>query len=309
MPFPFEFARLNALQAAIRYSHKPDPGNFRSGILKKNLSPSAQQLHGNFISLIHAYNSASLSYRGTNTQNWNTSSSVFIWLIFNVELLTAAPQHDKTNIINGCVAHRLNMFCCERVASLWQETRAVSSRKPNKSCTPTASDCDRAVRETANKDNFWMAYARAVKPQAIATITPANRHIIAAMYPKRISTQHLHPQCLPPALFIILPSHAPPATLDLPVDIITSILHQNKGQANGLCMDSIDIFIRLANRNSSDTKKALRLYCLPTYGMHIHEARCSSLTFPTTRNLLTLLLEPQVSMRSYGTQLTPSTVT
>ena len=52
-----------------------------------------------------------------------------------------------------------------------------------------------------------------------------------------------------------------------------------------------------------------RLYCLPMYGTHIHEACCSSLTYPITRNSLTSLLEPRVSTRSYDTQLTPSTVT
>ena len=114
--------------------------------------------------------------------------------------------------------------------------------------------------DATNKDNFWTAYARAVKPQAIATTTPANCHIVAAMYPKRISTQHLHPQCPPSAHPIIPPSHAPPATLDLLGNIITSIRCQNKGRANGLCMDSINIFIRLANKNSSITNQALRLF-------------------------------------------------
>ena len=135
------------------------------------------------------------------------------------------------------------MFCCGHVASLWQETRAFSFRKPIESHTPITLDCDKAVMDAANKDNFWMAYAQIVKPQAIATITPANHHIIAAMYPKHISSQHSHPQRLPPAHPIIPPSHAPPATLDLPGNIITFIRRQNKGRANDLCVDFINIFI------------------------------------------------------------------
>ena len=52
-----------------------------------------------------------------------------------------------------------------------------------------------------------------------------------------------------------------------------------------------------------------RVYCLPTCGMHIHKARCSSLTYPISRNLFTSLLGPQVSICSHGIQLTPSTMT
>jgi hypothetical protein len=50
-------------------------------------------------------------------------------------------------------------------------------------------------------------------------------------------------------------------------------------------------------------------YCSPTYGMRIHEACCSSLAYPITRNSITLLLEPQVDTRRYGTLLVPSTMT
>ena len=49
-------------------------------------------------------------------------------------------------------------------------------------------------------------------------------------------------------------------------------------------------------------------YCLPTYGMRIHEACRSGLTYPITRNSFTLLLEPQVDTCSYGTLLAPSTM-
>ncbi len=50
-------------------------------------------------------------------------------------------------------------------------------------------------------------------------------------------------------------------------------------------------------------------YCSPTYGMHIHKACRSSLTYLITQNWLTLLLELQVDTGSYGTQLAPSTMT
>jgi hypothetical protein len=50
-------------------------------------------------------------------------------------------------------------------------------------------------------------------------------------------------------------------------------------------------------------------YCSPTYGMRIHKACRSGLAYPITQNSITLLLEPQVDTRSYGTLLAPSTMT
>ena len=46
---------------------------------------------------------------------------------------------------------------------------------------------------------------------------------------------------------------------DLPGDIINSIRNQNKGKANGLFMDSLDVFICLAKRDDADANKAIRL--------------------------------------------------
>ncbi len=51
------------------------------------------------------------------------------------------------------------------------------------------------------------------------------------------------------------------------------------------------------------------IYCSPTYGMRIHKACRSGLAYPITQNSFTLLLEPQVDTRSYGTLLAPSTMT
>ncbi len=59
--------------------------------------------------------------------------------------------------------------------------------------------------------------------------------------------------------------------------------------------------------NSSNKKG--EFYCSPTYGMRIHKACCSGLAYPITRNSITLLLEPQVDTRSYGTLLAPSRMT
>jgi hypothetical protein len=53
----------------------------------------------------------------------------------------------------------------------------------------------------------------------------------------------------------------------------------------------------------------LGMYCSPTYGMRIHKVCRSGLAYPVTRNLFTLLLEPQVDTVSYGTLLAPSTMT
>ena len=65
---------------------------------------------------------------------------------------------------------------------------------------------------------------------------------------------------------------------DLPGDIINSIRNQNKGKANGLFMDSLDVFIRLAKRDDADANKAIRLLFKRLYNGQIDECMRPYLT-------------------------------
>ncbi|KAL7528024.1 hypothetical protein ACHAXR_002233, partial [Thalassiosira sp. AJA248-18] len=65
---------------------------------------------------------------------------------------------------------------------------------------------------------------------------------------------------------------------ELPGDIITSIRRQNRGRANGLFMDSIDIFIRLVKKDDNKINKALRLLFRRIYNGQVHSSIIPYLT-------------------------------
>ena len=65
---------------------------------------------------------------------------------------------------------------------------------------------------------------------------------------------------------------------ELPGDIINSIWSQNKGKANGLFMDSLDVFIRLVKQDDADANKAIRLLFKRLYNGQIDKCMRSYLT-------------------------------
>ena len=58
---------------------------------------------------------------------------------------------------------------------------------------------------------------------------------------------------------------------EVPGDIIHSIRSQNKGKANGLFMDSLDVFIRLVRQDDANANKAIRLLIMWLYNGQIDE--------------------------------------
>ena len=74
------------------------------------------------------------------------------------------------------------------------------------------------------------------------------------------------------SLDTIAPMHAIIGSLvplELPGDIISSIKQQNKGRANGLFMDSLDVFIRLAHKDCAAINQSLRILFQCIYNQKI----------------------------------------
>ena len=112
---------------------------------------------------------------------------------------------------------------------------------------PTPNHPDKAVQDAADKSNWGTAHARVVKLQVIAPITPTNYPIITSKYSKRICRGWSQAaQRMKNAETPATSTASPPKLLELPSDSIASIQHQNKGRANRLVTDSIDVFICLA---------------------------------------------------------------
>ena len=155
------------------------------------------------------------------------------------------------------------MFVCGLIEDLWQEARSVRSWPPQ--TAPNDIDIDKSVQDAADKDNYCSAYARAVKAVPICPINWKNKQSLLDKYPDR---QHINipPLAQPPTNGPDLGMFTQPTPLaTLPGDIIMSICCQNKGRANGLFMDSLDLFIRLVNIDCPKINQSLRLFYTRIY--------------------------------------------
>ena len=234
----------------INLNFAPNPASFRSGLQEK-ISPALKtQFDDIFLNIIKAYVEAANTYIGEEEPEWNSKAHVFLWLLFHVEMLVLGPQKDKkSESINQCVGRRINLFRCGHIEQLWQESRQVQSRMPGYEPPLNRDDIDKSIQDAADKDNKRTAYARAVRPATIANITPKLRPHVVNKYPPRRNLTYGYGRA---ATFIAHNQQV------LKGDIIESIRKQHRGKANGLFMDSLDVFIRLVKRDDTTANKAIR---------------------------------------------------
>ena len=107
-------------------------------------------------------------------------------MLFNVEMLVIGPNREESGrekeTINECALSKLNLFRCGHIKLLWDKSRRSHSRTLGMACPPAQEENDKLVQDTADKDNYRTAYARAVKSSMIAPITSGNRHIVSSKY-------------------------------------------------------------------------------------------------------------------------------
>ena len=64
--------------------------------------------------IIYAFVQAAEEFVGTETHNWNSKASVFLWLLFYVEMLVMVPKREKSGgekeTINEYAARRQNLI-------------------------------------------------------------------------------------------------------------------------------------------------------------------------------------------------------
>ena len=91
----------------------PDPANFRSGVHGKVNATLRSPFDDIFMGLIYAFIDTSQHYVGTETSAWNSHTYVFLWLLFQVEMLMG-PHNEKSDnkseTTNECVGRQINLF-------------------------------------------------------------------------------------------------------------------------------------------------------------------------------------------------------
>ena len=238
---------------------KPDPTTFRSGVAEKIPARLRAEFDDVFIGIVKASNGAANSYVGeTILPEWNTDHQTVTWLLFHAEMLILGPKKTMDESIKDCVIRRLNLFKCGHIDELWCELRSVRSWPPQTAPMPDGERLvDKAVQDAVDKDSLSTAYSRAVKPAAICPINWRNEDTLLAKYPRRPQEANNVTEDSLDAILLPQTTVGSGAPLELPGDIIESIKQQNKGRANGLFMNSLDVFIRLAHQDNAETNQAL----------------------------------------------------
>ena len=176
----------------------------------------------------------------------------------------------KAETINTCVARQLNFFYCGHFEMLWNQAHQVVSRRPGAPRVLTSEDIDRLVQDAADKDNYLSAYARTVKAQKMAVTNGGNLVHVIDKYAKRAIRGYGQAAA---ALNNIpsLPQNPFAQPRNFPGDIASSIRKQNKGKANRLFVDSINVFIRLVKRENPKLNKMIRLLFRQIYNGRIEQ--------------------------------------
>ena len=108
--------------------------------------------------IFYAYVQAAEEFLGTETHNWNSKASLFLWLLFHIETIVMGPKREKSGrekkTINECAMHRLNLFWCGHIKVLWKESTRSSSSKPGMAPPTTQEEIDKSVQDAVDKDNY-----------------------------------------------------------------------------------------------------------------------------------------------------------
>ena len=188
------------------------------------------------------------------------------------EQLVLAPRLPKEELppnaesITQCIYRRVRWFRAGRFQDLYNESRQVKSKSPSAQRSSSSNNdkyIEKSAQLAADVDNYGTCNYRLTKNTPVAVVDDSNISILQKLHPnevyppsvprlrssrRRKNTKQRHKNC---KQFIISPDV-----------IVNNILHLKKGKATGLQVDSIDLFIILAQRcrHNNSKKKTLKSF-------------------------------------------------
>ena len=184
-----------------------------------------------------------------------TGSSTLWWLLINAERLLLCPNPNNTETIDTCVSRRLKLFRCGHIETLWSESLRVSTRPPG-SYSPSTNQRDKAAQDAVDKDSYKVGYTRGLKPSPIAIINSTTLPHAQKLYPSRLPDRR--PNSPPPPQPTTRQNLSFSNLTPLRGDIIRTIRRAPKGKANGMSMDSLDMFVTLVKLDRGPVHQAIR---------------------------------------------------
>ena len=182
-------------------------------------------------------------------------------LSFIFEQLILYPNPDqpreghKGTSLRQCITRRLRLFRSGQLKTLYDESKCIQS-KSAKSFRESPPETHKCAQEAADNDNFKSAYARLVKYMPIAPINEVNIPILEKLFPKSLNvgepSADSHEEAAPePQRMTTRASTIAELTKKrvtiAPKEMSDQMKKLKKGRAPGVQVDSLDIFIKLAN--------------------------------------------------------------
>ena len=250
-------------------SYEPAPPPFRQSLLLQLRHKSLECVLDAFRDLISATVAGAQPPASQKEEHLPEYQAKPFWLLCILfEQLVLAPRpatldgkpHPET--ITQCIYRRLRWFRAGRIKDLYNESRLVVSKSPAEqaSSRPSNSRSNAKVAQlAADLNNFGTCNARLTKETPVALVTDgdsddSNFSSLVDLHPdesysykpsrrSRRSTQRFRN-----SNEIVFTPH----------NIIQNILHLKRGKGPGLQVDSLDIFIHLAQRcRGQQSKKKL----------------------------------------------------
>ena len=241
----------------LQQIYEPSPPSFRQSLLLNLKHKSLDAVVDTFRDLITATVEASKPPSSSKDKSNRHFKSDPFWLLTTIfEQLILSPRPPKHELPPGsesttqCIYRRLRWFRAGRISELYEESRKVKSKPPSslRSSSNDSSYREKNAQLAADQDNFGTCNARLTKDTPVALVNDDN---IGALY-------DLHPpEVYPPSVAPLRPRRrktrksrfSNKRRITFTADtIVKNILHLKKGKAPGIQVDSIDLFIYLAQR-------------------------------------------------------------
>ena len=160
---------------------------------------------------------------------------------------------DEKTTINQLVTCRLHLFQSGQIQLLYDKSNTISSKSGKEFCDDPV-EIQRAAQLAADLDNPRSAYARLVKHLSVASINDNNIDVLHDLHPPPLNPPLSQPQRRTKQSAKPKRQRSNRFTIS-PDEIITILSKLSRGKAAGPYLDSLDIFIKLANLHKRATTK------------------------------------------------------
>jgi hypothetical protein len=234
------------------HTYRPSEPTFRQSLINFIRWRLESDVLDVFESVLECCVEASKKATDVKLRNTKAYDKTPVWLlpvIFEQLILAPNPfNHDEVKL-NQLIHHRLRLFQSGQLQQLHAESRKVQS-KTAKDFHDSPSKIQKSAQNSANNDNLGSANARLTKFTPVALINKNNFKFLRKLFPSSLKL----------GLFQDKVTTRGSKTnrkriIFSPSEILDLLGRVQRGKAPGLQCDSLDIYVKIANRQTRYDRK------------------------------------------------------